>query len=85
MSAENKVGIFGNGPTIELVRDVLSTPLHVFKYEIFGQENLDIIKTSPSILYFFPHSSHLDPFSMRFASPRGIREYEVFPAAKDYW
>ena len=85
MTAENKIGIFGNGPGIEFIRDITCSPLFIFKYEVCGQENLASIPTSPAILYFFPHTSHLDPFSVRFASQRDVRKYEMFPAAKDYW
>ena len=85
MTAENRIGVFGNGPAIELVRDLLGASLGIFSYKVQGSEHLKGINASPAVLCFFPHTSHLDPLSVRYASPKNLRKMEVFPAAADYW
>lgn len=85
MAVENKVGIFGNGPVVEGIRDFLSFPLFLYDYQVSGQSHLEIAKFIPTIICFFPHTSHLDPLSVRYASLKDVRKLEVFPAAADYW
>ena len=83
MTAEYKAGRFGNGPIVETVRNVLAIPLGVYRFEITGQEHLAGIRNHPSVVAFFPHTSHLDPISIRKSTPYDLRKFEVFPAAAD--
>src|SRR3989338_1814464 len=85
MTAEYKVGRCGNGPIIESARNFLAIPLGIYRYEITGQEHLAGIRNHPSVVAFFPHTSHLDPISIRKSTPYDLRKFEVFPAAADRW
>lgn len=70
----------------EGLRDSLSSPLGLLKFEVQGQENLNFLKEGKSaIIVFFPHTSHLDGLAVRRAFSPNLRDRLIFPAAADYW
>jgi len=66
-------------------RDAIASLLQLTDIHVYGQENLDTVKTTPAVFVLFPHTSHLDSMLVRYVLPKEMREKLYFLAKESYW
>lgn len=66
-------------------RDAIASLLKLTDIRLYGQENLNTVKTTPAIFVLFPHTSHLDSMLVRYVLPKEMREKLYFLAKESYW
>ena len=71
-------------PLDHLKRDAVENLLRFTGIEVTGYKNLELFQ-GPAIYNLFPHTSHLDSWTMRLALPLKQKHSLVFLAKKEYW
>lgn len=71
-------------PLDHLKRDIAGNLLRLTDLSVTGYENLKLLN-GPAIFDIFPHTSHLDSWTLRYALPQEQKHSLVFLAKKKYW